>query len=141
MKRLTTIAVAMLCFMAGAIAASYWQDALAQAQDGKREQQHKGHHMALSGDMQKDMQMMNKMMVDHLGEKDNQYEARFIDMMIPHHEGAVMMSEHAVKHANRPELKEMAQKMIKEQSKEIEQLRQWRKDWYGAASKGKGKKQ
>ena len=139
MKRLTTLAVATLCFMAGAIAASYWQGALAQAQESKREQ-HKGHHMALSGDMQKDMQMMNKMMVEHFGEKDDQYEARFIDMMIPHHEGAVMMSEHAVKHANRAELKEMAQKMIKEQQKEIDQLRQWRKEWYGAASKGKGKK-
>lgn len=129
MKRLTTLAVAMVCFIAGAIAASWWQDAVAQAQDAKR-QQHKGHHMALSGDMQKDMQMMNKMMVEHLGEKDDHYEARFIDMMIPHHEGAVMMSEHAVKHANRAELKEMAKKTIKEQQKEIEQLRQWRKDWY-----------
>ena len=41
----------------------------------------------LSGDMQKDMQMMNKMMTKHLGKSDRQYDARFIDM-IPHHEGA-----------------------------------------------------
>jgi uncharacterized protein (DUF305 family) len=53
-------------------------------------------------------------------------------MMIPHHEGAVLMAEHALKHSNKPELKRMAEKMIESQEKEIEQLRQWRKEWYSA---------
>ena len=86
----------------------------------------------MTGDMQKDMQMMNKMMVDHLGENDPEYEARFIDMMVPHHEGAVMMAQHALEHANRDELKKMSKKMIQDQQKEIDQLKQWRKEWYGA---------
>ncbi len=88
------------------------------------------HGQQLSGDMVKDMRMMNEMMVKHLGQKDAGYEKRFIDMMIPHHEGAILMAKHAVKNANRPELKAMAEEVIKAQEKEIEQLKKWRKEWY-----------
>lgn len=87
--------------------------------------------MQMSGDMEKDMQMMNEMTVKHLGTKDRDYEDRFIDMMIPHHEGAIMMAQNALKNANRPEIKEMAQAIITAQEREIGQLKKWRKDWYG----------
>lgn len=90
-----------------------------------------GQEMQMSGDMEKDMQMMNEMMVKHLGTKDRDYEDRFIDMMIPHHEGAIMMAQNALKNANRPEIKEMAQAIIAAQEREIGQLKKWRKDWYG----------
>src|SRR5687768_13718753 len=46
------------------------------------------------------MQHMNEQMVQQLGESDENYEKRFIDMMIPHHNGAILMSQHALKHAN-----------------------------------------
>lgn len=98
------------------------------------------HQAGQHADMQKQMNEMNQMMVKHLGKQDKDYEKRFIDMMIPHHEGAVMMAEHALKNANEPELKKMAQKMIDEQSKEIEQLKKWRSEWYGAAKKDSGDK-
>ena len=88
----------------------------------------------MSGDMQKDMQMMNKMMVAKLGQSDAQYDARFIDLMIPHHEGAVLMAKDALKNAKHQELRDMAAKMIKDQQKEIEQLKQWRRAWYSDAS-------
>src|SRR5215207_7302762 len=74
--------------------------------------EHAGHESDVAGaakpvDMKKHMQMMNKMMVQHLGVGDPHYDARFIDMIIPHHEGAVMMARHALKHSQRPELKAM----------------------------------
>ena len=47
----------------------------------------------------------------------------FYDMMIPHHEGAVEMSELAQDRADKPELKQLAAKMIKDQQAEIEQFR------------------
>src|SRR3954470_2755815 len=50
---------------------------------------------------------MNEQMVEELGDSDENYEKRFIDMMIPHHEGAIGMSQHALDHANRDELKQM----------------------------------
>ncbi|MBX9680718.1 MAG: DUF305 domain-containing protein [Gemmataceae bacterium] len=80
--------------------------------------------------MAKEMRAMNKMMVHHLGKKDAEYEKRFIDMMIPHHEGASLVAKHALEHANQPELKEMAKKMIEDQQKEIEHLKKWREKWY-----------
>jgi uncharacterized protein (DUF305 family) len=44
----------------------------------------------------------------------------FLRMMIPHHQLAVDMSEEALEEADHPELKELAQKIIEEQSAEIE---------------------
>ena len=95
---------------------------------GSKTTQHHGH----MGDMHKEMQMMNHKMVKHLGKTDPEFELRFIEMMIPHHEGAILMAQHALEHANQPELKEMAKKIIDAQEKEIKQLQQWRKEWYGA---------
>lgn len=84
----------------------------------------------MTGDVPKDMTAMNDMMVKYLGKKDADYEKRFIDMMIPHHEGAIRSAKHAVENTDRPELKEMAKKAIEEQEKEIEKLKKWRKEWY-----------
>ncbi|QDT52766.1 hypothetical protein Pan44_07780 [Caulifigura coniformis] len=81
--------------------------------------------------MVKSMSEMNDMMAKHLGKKDPEFEKRFIDLMIPHHEGAVVMAQQALKEANRPELKKMAEEIIAAQEKEIEQLKKWRRDWYG----------
>lgn len=97
---------------------------LAQSADSKAE-----HGMS---EMAKEMRAMNKMMVHHLGQKDTEYEKRFIDLMIPHHEGAVQMAKHALEHATQPELKEMAKKMIEDQQKEIEHLKKWREKWYSS---------
>lgn len=44
----------------------------------------------------------------------------FLRMMIPHHEQAIEMSEQALDKAERPEIKELAKKIIDEQSAEIE---------------------
>lgn len=78
-----------------------------------------------------DMESMGRMMVEHLGSADSTYDDRFIDMMIPHHDGAVMMAEDALKKARKPELKTMAQKIIDDQNKEIAQMKQWRTQWFG----------
>ncbi|MEO5930475.1 MAG: DUF305 domain-containing protein [Candidatus Kapaibacterium sp.] len=87
--------------------------------------------MTMSGDMEHDMPMMNEMMVRNLGAGDSSYEYRFIDEMIPHHEGAVMMAKDALAKANRPELKKLAESIIASQQKEIDQMKQWKKSWYG----------
>lgn len=77
-----------------------------------------------------DNEMMNKMM-KKLGNKDAQYDKRFIDLMIPHHEAAIMMAQNALKNSDKPEIKKMAQDIITAQEKEIAQLKEWRKQWYG----------
>ena len=51
----------------------------------------------------------------------------FAMMMKMHHQQAVEMAQAEVQHGKSPELKAMAQKMIKEQRKEIEKLDRWLK--------------
>jgi uncharacterized protein (DUF305 family) len=89
------------------------------------------HQMQMTGDMAKDMRMMNEMTVKKLGKGDAEYDKRFIDMMIPHHEGAVLMAKDALKNSNRKEIRDMAEKMIKAQEEEIAELRKLRSAWYG----------
>jgi uncharacterized protein (DUF305 family) len=85
----------------------------------------------MSGDMGKDMSSMNEMMVKALDGSDSLYDHRFIDMMIPHHEGAIMMAKDAIEKSTRPELKKLAQNIITGQQKEIDRMKQWRAKWYG----------
>ena len=87
--------------------------------------------MTMSGDMKKDMSMMNDMMVRDLGQGDSLYDRRFIDMMISHHEGAIMMAEDALSKATHPEIKKLAQNIIGAQKKEIAEMVGWRHQWYG----------
>ena len=89
---------------------------------------------AAGGDMHHDMQAMNDRMLSMLGPDDGAYEHRFIDTMIPHHEGAILMAKHAIDYANRPELKKLAQDIIDSQAKEIESMKMWRLEWYGASA-------
>jgi uncharacterized protein (DUF305 family) len=59
-------------------------------------------------------------------------DAHFIVMMIPHHQGAIAMSDLAQSRARRPEIKALAQRIIASQSREITQMRQWYRQWYGS---------
>jgi uncharacterized protein (DUF305 family) len=59
-------------------------------------------------------------------------DAHFIGMMIPHHQGAIAMAELALTRARRPEIKALAQRIIASQSREISQMRQWYRQWYGS---------
>jgi uncharacterized protein (DUF305 family) len=69
-----------------------------------------------------------------LGPADVNYDLRFIDAMIPHHEGAVVMAKEALQKSQRPEIKQLATDIIKAQNQEITEMRQWRKQWYPKAS-------
>lgn len=66
----------------------------------------------------------------NLGPKDESFDLRFIDGMIPHHQGAVTMAQEALAKSQRPEIKQLAQEIIDAQEKEIVELQTWRKSWY-----------
>ena len=62
------------------------------------------------------------------------YDRTFIDEMSEHHKEGVMMAEIAVRKAHHPELKKMAQMMMKDQMDEIKLMQEWRRDWYPHAA-------
>jgi uncharacterized protein (DUF305 family) len=66
-----------------------------------------------------------------LGAADANFDLRFIDAMIPHHEGAVTMAKDALSKSKRPDIQKLAQAILQSQSAEIKQMQQWRKAWYG----------
>ena len=84
-----------------------------------------GHMMEMSSDQTKAM-----MMSQDLGAADAEFDLRFINAMIPHHEGAVTMVKDVLGKSKRPEIKQLGQEIIKAQNTEIEQMQQWRKTWY-----------
>lgn len=65
-----------------------------------------------------------------VAEGDAPFDLRFIDAMIPHHEGAIQMAQAALTSAQHDEIKQMAQAIIDAQQAEIAQLQEWRAAWY-----------
>ena len=78
--------------------------------------------------------MNGGMMNMDLGPADANFDLRFMDAMIPHHQGAVKMAQEALQKSKRPEIKKLAQSIIADQDKEIAQMQQWRKSWYANAA-------
>ena len=61
------------------------------------------------------------------------FDQRFIDMMVPHHEGAVEMARVAEARAQHPEIKTLATDILQSQGAEIQQMRAWRQQWFGSS--------
>jgi uncharacterized protein (DUF305 family) len=85
-----------------------------------------GHMMAMSPAQRQAM-----MMTMDLGPADANFDLRFLDAMIPHHEGALTMAKAVQKNSRRPELQRLAQDILSSQQAEIRQMQQWRRAWYG----------
>lgn len=81
-------------------------------------------------DMKKDNSMAMSSMVDDLkGKTGDELDKAFLSGMIEHHQGAVDMANLVKDDAKHSEIKQMASDIISTQTKEIEQMRQWQKDW------------
>ena len=65
--------------------------------------------------------------------EDAAFDQEFIDMMVPHHESAIAMAEIAQERAEHPDLRTLADEVVSTQSAEIEQLTDWRAEWFGSA--------
>jgi uncharacterized protein (DUF305 family) len=85
-----------------------------------------GHMMAMSSEQKKGM-----MMSQDLGAADADFDLRFLNAMLPHHEGAVTMAKEVLGKTKRPEVKQLAKEIVTSQEAEIKQMKDWRKTWYG----------
>ena len=59
-------------------------------------------------------------------------DRHFIDQMIPHHEGAIEMAELALEKSARPEILTLAEDIIDVQTREINDMTTWYREWYGS---------
>ncbi len=86
-------------------------------------------NMEMSGMMDSMKMMMGgemKKMEDAAG-KD--FDLMFLDMMTAHHAGAVVMAKEALTKAEHPEIKSLANQIIKAQEAEIKMMAGWRSKW------------
>jgi uncharacterized protein (DUF305 family) len=89
---------------------------------------HESGHMGMSEhDMGMDMDMAAL-------ENAKPFDKAFIDAMVPHHQGAITMAKAELAKGSQPALRKMANNIITAQTKEMAQMKTWRKDWYGADS-------
>jgi uncharacterized protein (DUF305 family) len=59
-------------------------------------------------------------------------DRHFIEMMIPHHDGAVKMADLALKRSKNADVLKLAAAIKRDQVVEITQMRDWYKQWYKA---------
>ena len=66
------------------------------------------------------------------------FDRAFIDMMIPHHQGAVRMAHAELAKGKDAKLRTLAKRIITAQDREIGEMNQWRTKWYGSPSPAGG---
>jgi uncharacterized protein (DUF305 family) len=79
---------------------------------------------------QEQMRGMGMMMDPQQLANQKPFDEAFIDAMIPHHRSAIEMAQVALENSDNPKIKELAQNIISAQQREIEQMTQWRQQWY-----------
>ena len=58
------------------------------------------------------------------------FDQAFVDAMIQHHGSAIDAAQSALRYASRDEIRQLAEAIIDAQSREIDQMREWRAAWY-----------
>ena len=58
------------------------------------------------------------------------FDLAFIDAMIPHHQSAIAMAKVALEESNNPEIRGIAEDIVRAQEREISQMKEWRERWY-----------
>jgi uncharacterized protein (DUF305 family) len=79
---------------------------------------------------QEQMRSMGMMMDPQQLANKEPFDKAFIDAMIPHHQSAIEMAQVALEKSDNPKIKELAENIISAQQREIEQMREWRREWY-----------
>ena len=79
---------------------------------------------------QEQMRSMGMMMDPQVLANREPFDKAFIDAMVPHHQGAIEMAQVASEKSENLRIKELAGNIIVAQKQEIEQMKQWRKEWY-----------
>jgi uncharacterized protein (DUF305 family) len=98
-----------------------------------REKWYAGKPMAMNMEMPGMNDSMKMMMGDGMKKMEaatgKDFDIHFLDMMTPHHQGATVMAKEALTKAEHPEIKTLANQIIKAQEAEIKQMNDWKAKW------------
>lgn len=72
-----------------------------------------------------------------LGAADRTFDLRYINAMIAHHRGAMLLAEQLKANTSRPEMTALSEMILTEEPKAIAELYAFKKDWYGDSKKVK----
>lgn len=89
-------------------------------------------HVMPDGTIMKNMDdgmSMEEMTEALKGKNGDEFDKAFIEMMIPHHQGAIDMAELALKNANHQEIKDLSSNIINAQDSEIKMMQNWQMEW------------
>lgn len=73
--------------------------------------------------------MYDKTTMD-LGRSDRTLDLRYINAMIAHHRGAMLLAMQAGAQTQRQEMKDLSAMILKDEPKAISELYLWKKEWY-----------
>jgi len=82
--------------------------------------------------MQMSPEEMEMMGMEDPSELANQrpFDEAFINAMIPHHQSAIDMAQVALDESDNPAIRDLAGRIVEDQTREIEQMRGWLEEWY-----------
>jgi len=100
--------------------------------NGSGQEQHSGmgHDQGHGGQGMGGEEMARRMLEDENGDYSDR---RFIDMMVPHHQGAVEMAEVALENSDREEILDLSRDIVRTQNAEIEELRSIKEEEFGTS--------
>jgi uncharacterized protein (DUF305 family) len=65
-----------------------------------------------------------------LGKADKYVDLRYINAMIAHHKGAMVLAQEVKDNSQRQEIKELAVAILNDEPKAIAELYEWKKNWF-----------
>ena len=86
-------------------------------------------NMEMTGMMDSMKMMMGDGMKKMETASGKDFDLMFVDMMTPHHAGAVTMAKEALTKAEHPEIKTLSNQIIKAQDAEIKMMADWKAKW------------
>jgi uncharacterized protein (DUF305 family) len=114
----TSVTVTSLALAQGSTPAEHIRDAITRQQVGGRADCHGESPFLSESDA-----AMNKMMADMTIKPTGDIDRDFVDMMVPHHQGAIDMAKAELKYGHDARLRRLAKKIVENQQQEITLMR------------------
>jgi uncharacterized protein (DUF305 family) len=135
MKRYTSFGLLALLFVVALTLASCAGADSGSSEQGSGEQDSEESKGGMHGMDHGNMDMASgSMSASEMVMENGEYsDEHFIDAMAPHHQGAVEMAQVALANAEHPELRQLAENIVADQSAEIERLRAIKQREFGSS--------